>query len=731
MILSISKIATRVFALLSVLLFFLAALFVFYSYYENVHSVQKTIGEEIQAKADKLSATFSGPEIGELAAVFQHHPKQITREYIHTQLPRLNGLEFMQEANQNIIFEFFTHGDTPEETVAFNHKELYSHSSSLAIHRNLQHGQMTLYKLLFEDVSNTTLSAIAPLKDETGKTLGRIYVYQSMGPYFAKKKSKLIFHFVMVLMLFGAIGIFMNRTIKRVFRQEVLANKKMYEYDRQTAAKTREINKLLTVFSKTDSLILLTDAEGTIEWINQIDNEKANFDTHQLRDFKGKNISEVSYYPKIGEVVQKVVATKIKGQYESKSYTKNKTIHWSSTTVTPIMNDAGELENLLFIDSDITNLKNAEAEIEKLAKFPAENNRPVLRVDFTGQILYSNDSAKMLQENWTAGISNNIVNSGIMDMIRNVVSSKKEEEINYELNSRMYNLRFHPIENESYINIYGEDITELYLAETERISKAEELEKVNMNITDSINYARTIQQSILPDEDVFRKYFKDSFVISKPKQIVSGDFFYLHELAEGREYLIASIDCTGHGVPGAMMSIVAHGLLTEIVEKQGVTDPATILEMLNKEIISTLRQKTNLKSRDGMDISLVHLDRETGVANFAGAYRPLLWVNGKVNLFKGNRYPIGGLHHDSNRKFTSYKFKVHKGDALYLFSDGFVDQFGGPFNKKFLFRNFTGMIEENHRLSMQAQSNIYNHTFDFWKGDTEQIDDVSLMGIRI
>ena len=216
-----------------------------------------------------------------------------------------------------------------------------------------------------------------------------------------------------------------------------------------------------------------------------------------------------------------------------------------------------------------------------------------------------------------------------------------------------------------------------------------------------------------------------------PKDIVSGDFFWIYELVPEKEYLLALADCTGHGVPGAMMSIIGHSLLNEIVEAHGFTDPPLVLKLLNKEVIKTLRQKQGTScAPDGMDVALIHINLADMKIRFSGAYRPVYRMNGAIEVFKGDRQPIGGMHHEGEREFQSMDFDIAKGDSIYLMSDGFSDQFGGPDDKKFLTHRLRSLIQANHKYSMQAQSFVFHKTFESWKGNREQIDDVSVIGIK-
>lgn len=426
-----------------------------------------------------------------------------------------------------------------------------------------------------------------------------------------------------------------------------------------------------------------------------------------------------------------MVSSKEKSTYETKSYDVDKNEFWANTTVTPILNSEGEVERLILVDADITQLKLTQLEIAKMANFAQENTSPLIRIKADGSVLYANSPGQKVLKQWNVKVEGKLNKQHIIRTIDVALQSETEQKLNLECDNRIYCLRIKPMPDKEYVNIYGEDITEIHIAEKIVHNRNHQLEQSQMNITDSINYARKIQEAILPNEDQIRQFFKDSFVLSKPKDIVSGDFFWVHEEIPNQKYIIALADCTGHGVPGAMMSIVGHGILNEIVENQKHTDPAEILHLLNKEIIRSLKQKTGQHNSDGMDISIVSIDLAKLEVTYSGAYQSIFWMNGKLNVIKGDRQPIGGIHHDKNRKFTNHIFKVSKGDSLYLTSDGFVDQFGGPKDKKFKLNQFEQMLQKSHKYSMQAQSYLYENEFNEWKGRCEQVDDVSMIGIKI
>ncbi|MEO6883611.1 MAG: two-component regulator propeller domain-containing protein [Bacteroidia bacterium] len=259
--------------------------------------------------------------------------------------------------------------------------------------------------------------------------------------------------------------------------------------------------------------------------------------------------------------------------------------------------------------------------------------------------------------------------------------------------------------------------------------KNEELAEKNKDITDSIRYAKRIQEAILPPERLIKAYLPNSFVLYKPKDIVSGDFYWIDKKSD--RILIAAVDCTGHGVPGAFMSIVGYNLLKQSVDAEG-TEPAKILDRLNKGISEAFKQtsETN-KLRDGMDLALCSIQFEKKEIQFAGAYNPMYLVRNKnVQEIKGDNIAIGS-YHELEQKFSNHTMAIEKGDMIYLFSDGYADQFGGPEGKKFKVNRFKEIITEISNLSMDEQKNILSKTIEQWRGNLEQVDDMLIIGFRV
>ena len=258
------------------------------------------------------------------------------------------------------------------------------------------------------------------------------------------------------------------------------------------------------------------------------------------------------------------------------------------------------------------------------------------------------------------------------------------------------------------------------------------VEEKNKDITDSIRYAKRLQTAILKPENTLTNYFEDGFVLFKPKDIVSGDFYWFEKF--GNLSLIAAADCTGHGVPGAFMSIIGCNLLSQAVNEYAITQPAAILNSINKGLTKVLQQKGDADSfvTDGMDIALCSFNPEKMIVEYSGAYNPM-WIirDNKVLEFVADKFPVGAFIDSQVRMFKCHEIKVQKGDMIYMFSDGYADQFGGPLGKKFKYKPLQALLLENHKKSGLEQKIALNKAFESWAGNLEQIDDVLIIGIRI
>ncbi len=258
-----------------------------------------------------------------------------------------------------------------------------------------------------------------------------------------------------------------------------------------------------------------------------------------------------------------------------------------------------------------------------------------------------------------------------------------------------------------------------------------EIDEKNKDITDSIYYAKRIQDAILPSDVLVKQLLPDSFILFKPKDIVSGDFYWLEKW--GNKTLIAAVDCTGHGVPGSFMSIVGHNLLAQNVNVLGLSTPSLILNETNKQLAKKLNQNSSEAIvRDGMDIALCAINYSKSTMEFSGANNPV-WIirNNEVVEINGNKFPIGAYISEELQLFTNHQWELQKDDCIYIFTDGYVDQFGGPKGKKFKYKQLKELLLANNEKPMDEQKSILEKTINEWRGNLEQVDDMLIIGIRI
>jgi serine phosphatase RsbU (regulator of sigma subunit) len=251
----------------------------------------------------------------------------------------------------------------------------------------------------------------------------------------------------------------------------------------------------------------------------------------------------------------------------------------------------------------------------------------------------------------------------------------------------------------------------------------------NKQITDSIQYAKRIQTAVLPSSKIIEEYLPDNFIFFKPRDIVSGDFYFIKKVDS--TLIMAAIDCTGHGVPGAFMSMLGMTLLNEIVSRKEITRPNQALEELRKHVKEALKQTgEDNEQKDGMDLAFCAIELSTNMLQFAGAHNPVWIFHEKILIeLPADHMPIG--IYQKERPFTNQQLQLYKGDIIYLFTDGFMSQFGGPKDEKFKTHRFRKLLTNIHTLPMDKQKDILEKKFDEWKGSLNQIDDVLVIGIQI
>lgn len=284
----------------------------------------------------------------------------------------------------------------------------------------------------------------------------------------------------------------------------------------------------------------------------------------------------------------------------------------------------------------------------------------------------------------------------------------------------------------SQLESYYYELEEKVKERTIRIEKQKaEIEEQKKHIMDSIYYARRIQNAILPSFNMINNHLKNYFILYLPKDIVSGDFYWVHE-ADGL-FMVAAVDCTGHGVPGAFMSIVGFNQLNYVVTVKKARKAATILDELNKGVITALNENTSDGSiKDGMDMALCIFDLKAKKAEFAGANNPLYLIrDNNLIKYKGDKFPIGAFEGSKPQLFNNNEIDLAKGDCLYLFSDGYADQFGGPDDKKFMYWRLEELLMNIHLQPMESQREMLKTRLAEWKGNNDQVDDILIIGIKL
>jgi len=339
---------------------------------------------------------------------------------------------------------------------------------------------------------------------------------------------------------------------------------------------------------------------------------------------------------------------------------------------------------------------------------------------------------------------------GEMTNALNRVISGLERTNNFAINvgAGHFDTEYEPLSEEDSL---GKTLMEMRddLAENERVleqkviertaelvEKQKEVEEQNDKIselyeevTDSIKYAKGIQEAILPPDNFVKESMPNAFILYKPKDIVSGDFYWVEE--KNDKVYFAAVDCTGHGVPGAFMSIVGYNALNEALRVSET--PGEILDGLNKGISKTLHNNAmGTTTKDGMDLALCSYDKKTRTLEYAGAYNPLYLIrSGEVEQLKADKFAIGGYFEDPDQKYTNHVLQLEKDDYIYIFSDGYADQFGGPKGKKFMYKRFRDYLLTLNGKSMPAQKEFLDTTLEQWRGPLEQIDDVLVIGMHI
>ena len=503
----------------------------------------------------------------------------------------------------------------------------------------------------------------------------------------------------------------------------------------------RTQNRMASLLVNASEVITIYEEDGRIRYISPSVERILGYQPEEMigqsdmQHIQGEGIKVFSNMfttlignPKESVTVQYVYETKHAGEV------------WVEATGTNLIDDPA-VRGIIVNSRDITERRRAEQEERMRSKMQAlSENSPdlITRMNREGTFFYINptietftgkEPSHFLNKNLEdAGLNESIVEEWKKVLYEvGATKHKVSREIDFpsEIGDRVMNVNaipeFDEDEKLESVLVVSHDITDRKLIELE-------IQNKNRKIHDSLNYASRIQEAILPDNRIIKQAFPESFIYYKSRDTVSGDFPWFVQRED--DVYIAAVDCTGHGVPGALISLIGYFLLNDIVKSRGITDPGTILDQLDEGVTQTLKQDSeDSKTKDGMDIALCRISKNQ--VQYAGAHRSLYFMQkDELIEIKGDKFPIGGGVYKNQTNFTTHTIEVAKNDSIYFCSDGFPDQFGGPDNRKFGPKRTRALIQDQHHLSMDQVYKNFGEAWEEWRGDERQTDDVLMIGIK-
>jgi len=615
-----------------------------------------------------------------------------------------------------------------------------------------------------------------------------------------KRYRNLLFIIITLLIIFVAFVLYSYRIIVKQNKVLEDSRKEIENQNKLIQEKSEEFEKLAIVASKSDNGVVIIDKNGYIEWINEGGRRIYSNDEILKRVQVGADIRKVSSKENISELIDKCITT-LKSVHSEYFNNDTENPIWLQTTITPIFDNKNELK-LIAVDADVTEIKLAERQIinqktelqdqadllslyvsqlnaqkiammenneelkqqreelitqtelleltnkklEKLSIIASKTDNSVFIAEADGIISWVNEAFTRHTgyhlEEFTARFGNNILEASsfidIEDVFEECIKTKKTVVYSSKMQTKSriekwFQTTLTPIVNDSnkIIQIIGidTDITIIKHAE-------EKIAIKNQEIKDSITYASRIQTALLPMDIYISSVFENYFIINKPRDIVSGDFYWFG-YRENKAILVVA-DCTGHGIPGAFLSMLGIMSLNNLVYKVKRLHSDDILNALNKNIINLLHQRGKEgEARDGMDVALCIIDLENLTLEYSGANSPVYIVKNQIDTddlpviekLNPNKMPIGyfiGLEESFNR----HTIKIDKKDTLYMFTDGFIDQFGGEENKKYLAKNFKELLRKINHIPIKERKLFLENELNNWKGNNEQVDDIMIAGIE-
>jgi len=472
-----------------------------------------------------------------------------------------------------------------------------------------------------------------------------------------------------------------------------------------------EMLKSLALFAEHNPQPLFRlDAKGLVVAAN-----KASYNLFSFKDLTNHHIADLFYELKaidfiqiIKEEAEKTIVVSINNEYFNF-----------------MIKGVASIHTIHIYGNNITEVILAQEKVKSLALFAEHNPQPLYRIDPKGLIITSNLASKHL--------FNELVNMGgdIKDLLpelkaidfANIIKNDAKEAIVISANNEYFNFMIKGVSSLNTAHIYGNNITEVILAQVK-------IKEQSIQLSKSIDYAWLIQKAMLPSNSQFDSIFPDNSIFYRPRDVVSGDFYWINQIRNFKFLVVA--DSTGHGVPGAFMSMVGISLLNEIILREEIFEPDQILNQLRSRIISSLSapgQESNMSN--GMDIALIVIDSDNNTVSYSGAYNPLyLLRNNELLITKADNMPIGKYVKDDT-PFTKHTFNLEEKDRIYLFTDGYKDQFGGDRNKKYSPKAFRKLVKDLSQMSFEKQNTKLELEFESWKKDYKQLDDVLVVGIEV
>ncbi len=608
-----------------------------------------------------------------------------------------------------------------------------------------------------------------------------------------------VFIGLLVLIMFLAFSIWRSAKLRKKINDQLRErnddirrkNEEILNQQRQTEMLNKELEKLSIVAARTDNAVTIMDADGNFEWVNVGFTRLYGYTLQLLTHELGENIVDVSSSSDIKELLEQCKREKKTVTYENLNKTRNGKEVWVQTSLTPILDAEGNISKLITIETNIDRIKQAEQEIrkqhvkileqskileetnkelEKLSIVASETDNAITIMDAAGNYQWINAgftrmfgyTFNQLLNEYSRNIISRHTGKQSVELIKKCI--EQVVPVTYETPSETRDGKeiwvqttITPITDKegnvkNLISI-STDISKLKEAEQSIRQQSEELlaqkeelmikneyiEQQNENIKASITYAKTIQNAILPAYDEINRFF-NTFIIYKPKDIVSGDFFWYSHLPEkdgySEKFFYAAVDCTGHGVPGAFMSMIGSRLLNEIVNERKITKPSLILTQMDEEVKTILRQEET-DNNDGMDVSLCMIERlpdNTSRVLFAGAKRPLFYYlkeEQTLRYIKGTRKTIGGTQARRNRElFSDNELILKNGDVIYLTTDGLIDQ-SSPQRIRYGTPRLIQLLQRISNLPLEEQKIMIEKSMLSFQGEEDQRDDVTFIGIQL